>query len=540
MSYKRQIITSIKLSFIIIFLFGFILRADSQYIISHIDSLASDDLVLYSQSFEKETYLVNKCGELINEWNHNERAGLSARLLPDGNLIRAGYLQNTCCPQASTGGLLQIINWDNNLIWQDTLANENETQHHDFLVLPNGNILYIGWEKIDTSEQIALGVEQIRSSLWLDFVREIKPIFPDSSEIIWQWRLRDHLIQDIFPNADNYRSSIKNHLGKIDINYIGPASVNPRGRWHVNSIDYNQERDEIILNTRENNELWIIDHSTSTIEAASDTGGNYGKGGQILFRWGNPQAYNRGSIDSLRMFGSHGLIWIEDDNILKDYILFFNNGDSRPNGNHSTVELIKPSIDNNGFYLINSDSIFQIDDHKLVYGEDPINQPLQSTYLSNCEKFENGYLINEGGRGRILEINDEKEIVWELKVTAGDNDIFKAHSYSPEFSGFQNKDLSPISSDNLATSFDFCNLVNSTSEINKSYQLHPNPASNQIIFNLNENHELRIYDVNYKFLRKFNFKKGKNKIDISNLKNGIYFISFRSKRNYYVEKVIKI
>lgn len=59
----------------------------------------------------------------------------------------------------------------------------------------------------------------------------------------------------------------------------------------MNGIDYNPVLDQIALSTHNLNEWYIIDHSTTTAEAATSSGGNSGKGGDLLYRWGNPAAY---------------------------------------------------------------------------------------------------------------------------------------------------------------------------------------------------------------------------------------------------------
>jgi hypothetical protein len=51
-----------------------------------------------------------------------------------------------------------------------------------------------------------------------------------------------------------------------------------RDRNHINSVAYNPELDQIMLSVREYCEVWIIDHGTTTAEAASHKGGKRGKG----------------------------------------------------------------------------------------------------------------------------------------------------------------------------------------------------------------------------------------------------------------------
>lgn len=77
----------------------------------------------------------------------------------------------------------------------------------------------------------------------------------------------------------------------MDINY----AMNGKADWiHMNAVDYHPELDQIVLSARYSTELWLIDHSTTSQEAASSAGGRYGHGGDLLYRLGNPMAYGQG------------------------------------------------------------------------------------------------------------------------------------------------------------------------------------------------------------------------------------------------------
>ena len=62
---------------------------------------------------------------------------------------------------------------------------------------------------------------------------------------------------------------------------------------------------QIMLSVFEFSELWVIDHSTKTAEAAIHEGGRSGKGGDLLYRWGNPRAYRAGTVKDQKLFGQH-------------------------------------------------------------------------------------------------------------------------------------------------------------------------------------------------------------------------------------------
>src|SRR5262249_17725952 len=142
----------------------------------------------------------------------------------------------------------------------------------------------------------------------------------------------------------------KEELDKLRaIGYVGaagpggkPAPV--RADWlHCNSLSYNAEFDQIMVSSPEFNEIWIIDHSTTTAEAASHAGGRSGKGGDLLYRWGNPRAYRAGTVKDQRLFYQHNAQWIPRGFPGEGHLLVFNNGRRRPGGAHSTVdEIILP------------------------------------------------------------------------------------------------------------------------------------------------------------------------------------------------------
>ena len=72
---------------------------------------------------------------------------------------------------------------------------------------------------------------------------------------------------------------------------------------HSNAVAFSAELDQVLLNVLEFSELWIIDHSTTSAEAAGHTGGKHGKGGDLIYRWGNPRAYRAGTVKDQKLFG---------------------------------------------------------------------------------------------------------------------------------------------------------------------------------------------------------------------------------------------
>ena len=172
--------------------------------------------------------------------------------------------------------------------------------HHEQAILPNGNILAICKETISAEENIYLNDELV-----IDKIIEIEPADDNQANIIWEWRFYDHLIQDYNSEIPNY-GNIANNPQLFNIN-----AYNILGDFtHLNCVDFNPDLNQIIFSSRSLNEVFIIDHSTTTMEAKGHFGGIYGKGGDFLYRWGNPINYNRGDLSNQKLHAPHGVNWI--------------------------------------------------------------------------------------------------------------------------------------------------------------------------------------------------------------------------------------
>src|SRR6185436_1252973 len=186
--------------------------------------------------------------------------------------------------------------------------------HHDFIRLPNGNVILVVKERKTPAEAIAAG--RMPSSvqtgdLQPDALIEIKPTGKTTGEVVWEWHLWDHLIQDLDTQKANY-GEVAAHPERMDLNFTVTAGGRGGGAdWaHANAVAYNPDLDQLMLSLRSFSEVFIIDHTTTMREAAGSTGGKGGRGGDFLYRWGNPRAYRRGTADDQRSYGQHNVQWI--------------------------------------------------------------------------------------------------------------------------------------------------------------------------------------------------------------------------------------
>jgi hypothetical protein len=222
--------------------------------------------------------------------------------------------------------------------------------------------------------------------------------------------LWDHLIQDFDPEKDNY-GEVARRPELVDINPLGGRG---NADWlHVNSIAYNPAHDLIALSVHNTHELWILDHSVTTEEAKGHSGGRYGKGGDLLYRWGNPAVYRMGAEADQRLFAQHDVHWIAEGRPGAGNILVFNNGQGRGDGgNYSSIVEIEPPFTAEGGFAREEGGAWGPTEPIWEYTA-PRRQDFYSSFISGAQRQPNGNtLICSGASGIFFEVTPEGREVW--------------------------------------------------------------------------------------------------------------------------------
>ena len=432
------------------------------------DDRANEDYTLFAPMSSASTYLIDAHGREVHSWTSSSglRPGLSAYVLDDGDLLRTANIGTDGGGSFSGGGIagkVERISWDGQMEWEWYYVGDSRRSHHDIEPLPNGNFLMIAWGYKSESEAIAAGRDPDKMSqnaLWPDHIIEVEPSGTDQGTVVWEWRMWDHLIQDFDSSKDNF-GVVADHPELLDVNFADAAGPNKyKSDWmHCNGIDYNPILDQIALSCKNTNEIYIIDHSTTTEAAASHSGGNSGKGGDILYRWGNPEAYRAGGPEDQQLFGQHDVQWIPEGRPGAGDLSLFNNGNGRSTS-YSSVDVISPPFVN-GEYVLQTGSAWGPVAPSWSWDQ---GTDMYATSISGAERLENGNtLVTWGPRGTFYEVNLDGEIVWKyINPVVGDgpmnqgetipqgqnpnsqqNTVFKTHRYNSSFAGFVGKDLTP-------------------------------------------------------------------------------------------------
>ena len=420
---------------------------------------ASGGYTLFANRWSGIPYLIDHAGRLVHRWEHS--IGSDARLLANGNVM------------GRTGGLITEVNPSGDLVWS---YRHPQYAHHDFVILPNGNVLLLVRETKTLAEAIAAGANPAfvpADGLVSESIVEVRPIDPDRAEVVWRWSVWDHLVQDYDATKANF-GRVAAHPELIDLNYhLRQLGLTERIRninWlHANGLDYHPGLDQIVISARNMSEIWVIDHSTTTAEAAGHSGGNSGRGGDLIYRWGNPQAYRAGTYADQQLFWQHNPRWIPEGLPGAGNILIFSNGDEFEGRylEYSEIVEITPPVEGYGYA--------RREGAGLRYGPAQPAWTYQaaepgaflSYRLSGAQRLPNGNTqMVSGLQGVIFEVTPAGATVWryvspvvpEGPIYQGDplpaslgvtgrpvwrNALYRAYWYAPDYPGLQHYDLTP-------------------------------------------------------------------------------------------------
>ncbi len=496
---------------------------------------------------QPNVYLLDNCGEVVHVWEDDEnwRPGNTAYIMPNGNMIKAkrdvGATGSSPIWAGGGGAIIEVRDWDNNLIASFERNDEFERLHHDFTVTGDNTILMIVWELKTLEECLQAGRDTstlAQAKMWPDKIVEWDPA---TDEIIWEWHTWDHLVQDFDETKDNF-GVVADSPQKVDVNY--DTSDGHPDWMHANSIDYQEANDLIVMSVPTFSEAWIIDHSTSTEEAAGSTGGFGGRGGDLLYRWGNPQTYDQGDSTDQKLFFPHDIHFIDDfltgSNPNFGKIGVFNN---RVGADFSTANIWNQEFDMYKFQFPFDGDKFGPDDFDLTLLH-PVATDLFSSGLSSLQVLANGnFLICSGRFGYTFELTPDNEIVWEYKtpiragafVAQGDvleinnNLTFRLDRYPVDYAAFEGRDLTPQGSLVLDDDPLNCEKLTPTIDLSNEFdlQVFPNPADNMVTITWEAGKYVDVEIMNQlgrNMVEPMRLNGGRKYFDTSDFVNGIYII----------------
>lgn len=520
----------------------------------------SDGYTLFAPLIGTDVYLINNCGELMHHWDTGSKlGGNSVELLGDGTLLKTSR-ENPLPPTTITGGgggqYIELIDWDGTVLWQYEYFDSTTIRaHHDAEILPNGNVLILAWDLHDYNDCVDSGRDPNflpDSVIWSEHIIEVDPT---TDQIVWEWWLWDHVVQDFDSTKNNY-GVVADHPELMDLNFHGtPGSTIGLDDWiHANSIAYNAELDQIVMNSRHTGEFYIVDHSTTTQESASNTGGNSGMGGDILYRWGNPIAYDQGNIIDAQLFGAHDVQWIPDSLEGPNKLLIFNNGWQRidPDDWSNVIKLELPWNAQTMKYDYNAGTAYGPQSPYWEY-VDTVNMLSHGTmfysgYISGAQVLYNGNtLICDGAYGRLFEIDTAQEIVWEYYnpiiqtgiLNQGDslqpfalgtgNPVFRAKKYPKDYAAFVgnswNGTALPIEG-GYPIPYECAGFASIDENPNSVFSAYPNPANSNLVLETETPLEAEAFICNSLGQRVMTFQLtgSKTELDVSQLANGSYYL----------------
>ena len=436
---------------------------------------------------QPDAFLLDMCGNVVHKWESADtlRPANVMYILENSDVMttyRPADFSGDAIWAGGGGATVERRTWDNEPIWSFTRNDSAYRLHHDIQPMANGNVLVTAWEQRDSLECIEAGrnPENLTSAgMWSEVVWVIAPGDDGLGDVVWEWAVWEHLVQDFDSTKSNY-GAIADNIDKIDINF--GLELNAAADWlHINAIDFDEYSQHIMLSVPTFNEIWVVDYGNTTP-------------GELKWRWGNPMAYDRGDSTDTKLGFQHHTHWLDLALTTNspDYgkIGVFNNRVQGDTSEYSSVHTLLPMFDEyeNEYYVDFTTGTYLPTDFDWTF-ESPDPNTIYSNIVSSFQRLENGNsLICSGRNGDTREYTQEGELVWHYKTpflnqagTASpqsqgtilnpmQNLTFRASRYPADYPAFDNIDfvtglpieLNPIM---LASCFSGCDLTLSLDSI---------------------------------------------------------------------------
>ena len=497
----------------------------------------SEGYTLINPRSDDRVFLIDNCGEKVNQWDFSGKKSYLSYILENGNLLQTSRFD------------ADIRDWENNVLWEINYLDTFGFQiHHDIEPLPNGNFLVLVRDVYNAVDLFDIGLDTSYSlpTLVLERIIEIEPVGVNSAQIVWEWKLFDHLVQNFDATKSNY-GDVASNPQLLDINYDGGFGSD---FIHANALDYNEDLDQIAISNRHLNEVFVIDHSTTTAQAASHSGGIYGKGGDILWRWGNPEVYKKGTVADRQLGRQHDIKWISEGPSQGMMSVFSNDGYGS-DVFASSIHIIDQNAVN-GVYNLDAGK-FLPQDYTWSWDGVIMGEAMHASAQSGVQIMSNGNaLINETDIGRISEVDLLGNVIWVYRIPLGNgvifdqfnepegNGAFRAHRYAEDYIGFSNYDLNnygTIENDN-SISLNCGNRLSVSESQRSQLRTYPNPVTDKITFDTNGHIDsITVFDITGKVV----FEKANTKsLNLKQLPAGIYMVKYFIGKASDVVKVVKL
>ncbi len=189
----------------------------------------------------REAYLINMRGKVVHRWKAGYPVASQTELLPNGNLLYAGHVEDgPLAHLEGAGGLLLEMDWKGKVVWEY----RDPYLHHGFVRLPNGNTLVLKWVEVpaNIAHSVLGGIAgtEVDGRMYTDCFQEID----HSGNVVWEWKAFDHL-------------DPKKHT-------ICPLC--PRDEWSQASCVGVTSEGNLLTSFKKLNTVCLINHKSGTID----------------------------------------------------------------------------------------------------------------------------------------------------------------------------------------------------------------------------------------------------------------------------------